>query len=725
MERGFREFMKFRKKHYRPQVDTKDCGVAALAMILEYYGSYYSLATLREMAKTTQNGTTALGLIKVAEMLHFDTQAIQADMTLFDIQDLSFPFIAHVIKNNSLLHYYTVIGCDEKNIYIADPDPSIGISKISRKQFENEWTGVTLLFSPSSCYKPYKEKKISLWSFLPILKKQKKHITQIIIATFFITFINIIGAYYLQSIIDQYVPNQMFDTLGIISIGLIIAYIIQQIVSYIQSQLLVIFGQRLSIDIILSYIKYILNLPISFFSTRRTGEIVSRFTDANSIIEALASTVLSIFLDISIVIIVAIVLCLQHPMLFLISILSLPIYILIVFLFMKPFERMNQEVMETNAKLSSSIIEDINGIETIKALSSENTRYEKIETEFHSYLKKSYLYYKTQNTQTVIKTLLHLLLNVFVLWIGARFVMTNEMTLGQLITFHTLFTYFTTPLENIVNLQTKLQKAQVANVRLNEVYCIKPELTQQQTTIDFPNWKESITFENVSFRYGYGTNILTNINFTIQKGSKVAFVGTSGSGKTTLAKLLVGFHEPTNGNIKIDNINFNQLSKRTLRQFITYLPQQPYIFHGTILDNLLLGAPNNITQEEIKKAIELVELSTDISHMPMQLQTELTSDCTTISGGQRQRIALARALLSNTPILILDESTSSLDVLTEKKIIDNLLSLDKTILFIAHRLTIAKRTDRIIVLDKGKLVEDGTHETLKEQNGFYAHFIQN
>ncbi|HEL1334837.1 TPA: peptide ABC transporter ATP-binding protein, partial [Streptococcus equi subsp. zooepidemicus] len=186
--------MRFKKCHYRSQVDMKDCGVATLAMILEYYGSYYSLATLREMAKTTQDGTTALGLVKVAEALHFNTQAIQADMSLFDIENLSFPFIAHVIKNETLLHYYTVIGCDKKNIHIADPDSSVGITKMSRKQFEKEWTGVTLFFIPSNCYKLYKEKKVSLWSFVPVLKKQKLLISQIIGATLFITFINISGS---------------------------------------------------------------------------------------------------------------------------------------------------------------------------------------------------------------------------------------------------------------------------------------------------------------------------------------------------------------------------------------------------------------------------------------------------------------------------------------------------------------------------------------------------
>ena len=339
------------------------------------------------------------------------------------------------------------------------------------------------------------------------------------------------------------------------------------------------------------------------------------------------------------------------------------------------------------------------------------------------HLQKSFTYYRSENIQKAIKTLLHLLLNVFILWTGSKLVMSNQMTLGQLITFNTMLVYFTNPLENIVNLQTKLQKAHVANARLNEVYQIKSEFLSQQPMIDFKEWKKTISFKKVSFRYGYGSEVLSKIDFTIEKGSKVAFVGISGSGKTTLAKLLVNFYEPTHGEIILDHINLKEIDKKSLRHLITYLPQQPYIFNGTILENLLLGAPKDTTQKDIIEVLNFVELNTDISRLPMQLQTELTSDGTELSGGQKQRIALARALLTKSPILILDEATSSLDVLTEKKIIDNLLALDKTILFIAHRLTIAERADRIIVLDKGQLIEDGTHEALLKKGGLYTYLM--
>ena len=715
--------MKFRKKHYRPQMDQMDCGVASLAMVFGYFGSYYSIASLRELAKTTTNGTTALGLVKVAEELGFETQAIQADMSLFDLPDLTFPFIVHVLKEGELLHYYVVTGRDKENIYIADPDPGIRLTKLSRERFEKEWTGTSIFMAPSPNYKPHQEKRQGLTSFLPILINQKGLIINIILATFLVTLINIVGSYYLQSIIDTYVPNQASSTLSIISICLVIVYALQQILSFAQDYLLIVLGQRLSIDIILSYIKHAFHLPISFFATRRTGEIVSRFTDANSIIDVLASAVISIFLDISTVLIISIILFLQNSNLFFICLLGLPIYAVIIFAFMKPFEKMNRDTMEANATLSSSVIEDINGIETIKSLASEKTRYQKIDREFVDYLKKSFTYSRAESQQKALKKLAQLFLNVCILWMGANLVMDGKMSLGQLITYNTLLFYFTNPLENIINLQSKLQTAQVANNRLNEVYLVNSEFEEQKMVEDLSMVQGDMTFKKVHYKYDYGQDILSDINLTIKHGSKIAFVGVSGSGKSTLAKMMVNFFNPSQGEIRLGDMNLNQIDKKSLRQHINYLPQQPYVFNGTILENLLLGAKEGTTQEDILRAVELAEIREDIERMPLNYQTELTSDGTGISGGQRQRIALARALLTDAPILILDEATSSLDILTEKRIVDNLMNLDKTLVFIAHRLTIAERTEKVVVLDRGKIVEEGKHADLLAQNGFYAHLV--
>lgn len=280
---------------------------------------------------------------------------------------------------------------------------------------------------------------------------------------------------------------------------------------------------------------------MSFFATRRTGEIISRFTDANAIIDALASTILSLFLDVSILTIVGTVLLVQNTNLFLLSLVSVPLYIVIIFIFMHPFEKMNNDVMQSNSMVSSAIIEDINGIETIKSLTSEENRYQKIDSEFVGYLDKSFKLSKYSILQSSLKQGAQLILNVIVLWFGAKLVMGGKISVGQLITFNTLLSYFTNPLENIINLQTKLQSAKVANNRLNEVYLVDSEFQEAGTLVNQELLHGDIQFEELSYKYGFGRDTLSNINLTIKQGDKVSLVGISGSGKTTLAKMIVNF----------------------------------------------------------------------------------------------------------------------------------------------------------------------------------------
>lgn len=710
------------KRTFVPQIDARDCGVAALASISKFYGSDYSLAHLRELAKTNKEGTTALGIVKAAKEMSFETRAIQADMSLFEMEDIPYPFIVHVNKEGKLQHYYVVYKNIKDHLIIGDPDPTVKVTKMTKDRFASEWTGVAIFLAPAPSYKPHKDKKNGLMSFLPLIFRQRSLIFYIVLASLLVTLINIGGSYYLQGILDEYIPNQMKSTLGIISIGLIITYILQQIMSFSRDYLLTVLSQRLSIDVILSYIRHIFELPMSFFATRRTGEVISRFTDANSIIDALASTILSLFLDVSILIIVGSVLLVQNTNLFLLSLISVPIYIIIIFAFMKPFEKMNNDVMQSNSMVSSAIIEDINGIETIKSLTSEETRYQKIDSEFVDYLDKSFKLSKYSILQSSLKQGAQLILNIVILWFGAQVVMTGKISIGQLITFNTLLSYFTNPLENIINLQTKLQSAKVANNRLNEVYLVESEFNNTQTLTGSQFLAGDICFEDISYKYGFGRDTLNNINLTIKQGDKVSIVGISGSGKTTLAKMIVNFFEPYKGRITINNNDLKMIDKKVLRQHINYLPQQAYIFSGSILENLTLGANQMISQEDIIKACEIAEIRQDIEQMPMGYQTEL-SDGAGLSGGQKQRIALARALLTKAPVLILDEATSGLDVLTEKKVIENLMDMsDKTIIFVAHRLSISERTNQVIVLNQGKVIETGSHQELMTKQGFY-HYL--
>ena len=710
--------MKFKKKFYTPQVDERDCGVAALAMILKCYGTEKSLANLRILAGTTMEGTSGLGIAKAARTLNFDVQSFTASMQLFEMANVPYPLIANVIKEQKYPHYYVILGVKGDFVSIADPAIDVGLTKISKERFISEWTGLTFLLAPKPEYKPEKEKPASLLAFVPVLLKQRRLIANIVLASLLVALINIVGSFYLQSMIDTYIPEALMNTLALVSLALIVAYVIQQILDFAKTFMMNVLGQRLEIEVILSYIRHVFELPMSFFATRRTGEIISRFTDANSILNALASTVMSLFLDLTILILTGSVLLIQNVKLFLLVLVSIPLYAVIVLAFMKIFEKQNYDTMQAGSIVNSTIIEDINGVETIKSLASEEARYQKIDHEFVDVLEKSFKLEKNTAIQESLKTVVQLVLNVVVLWIGAQLVMRQSISLGQLITFNALLSYFTNPLTNIINLQTTLQQARVANNRLNEVYLVESEFADslnKQTVSDL-----SIRFEAVSYRYGFGRDILSEIDLEIHEREKLTIVGMSGSGKSTLVKLLVNFFEPTAGVIRLGGRDIQSFDRHQLRRLINYLPQEPYIFTGSIMDNLTLGAREDVSQDEIMRACDLAEIRTDIEQMEIGFQTQVSSDALTVSGGQKQRIALARALLTPAQVLILDEATSNLDMITEQKILNQLYQLDKTIVFIAHRLSVAEHSDQVVVIDKGKIIEEGSHRDLLAAGGFYA-----
>ena len=686
------------KYPYISQVDQRDCGVAALAMILKNYGSSYSLAYLRELAQTSREGTSALGLVEAAKQLGLETQAIRADLDLFKQENLSYPFIAHVVKDGGLQHYYTVFGQAKGQVVVGDPDPSTKVIKMSLEDFDKEWTGVALFFEPGKNYIKYKEKVPGLLSFLPILFRRKGLIAVIVLLSFLVTLVNIIGSYYLQSIIDRLIPQEDYALLTMISLGLCIAYIAQQVFTFFKDYLLHRLGNYLSISVILPYIKHVLSLPISFFSSRRTGEITSRFGDANTIIDALASTILSIFLDVTIVITLAVALILQNRSLFLMTLTVVPLYVLIILAFYKLFEKENYQLMEANSQVNTAVIDDLRGIETLKSLRVEERRYQEIEVKFHDYLKKSLSKAKWQLTQDGLKTGVQLVFNVFILWYGAQLVMEGQLSSGQLITYNMLLNYFTTPLINIINLQSKIQQAKVANNRLQEVYVVNKEEKGQLKDLFF----KQLDLKGVSHRFSYQQETLHNIDLTINKGEKIALMGQSGSGKTTLAKILSGYHTKSSGHVSLDK---GSISQAELRQLVTYVPQQTYVFTGTILENLLLGLEGEVDEQVILRACEQADILADIQKMPLGFQTQVSEDGG-LSGGQKQRLAIARALLSQQPILIFDEATSGLDSDTESRVMANLTKIKRTMIFIAHRNSVRQHVSRVVTMVSGQIESD-------------------
>lgn len=705
------------------QHDEKDCGVACLSMILNFYDTSVPISKLRLMAGTNSQGTSALGLVQALNNFHFQTQVIQTDESIWKEEDVNYPLIAHVIIDGVFFHYVVVYGMKNGKLLLADP--AKGKIKQTPKEFASIWTGILLITVPTENYHPTQDKSNGLFSFVSLLANHKKTIAGIVLLSFILTGFGIIGSYYFQVIIDRIVPLRSVNLLEIISIGLLSMYVIQTLFQYFKQYLLIRLGQQLSSSIMLKYFNHVLNLPMNFFSTRKSGEIISRFLDANKIIDALANVTLSLFLDVSMVIFIGTALFLQNYLLFYISLSTLPIYGLIVFLFMKPFDRTNEEQMESSAVVNSQIIESLKGIETIKSFNATNLVYEKVQQQFKEMMDKSFKNTNLDNLQSNLKTALQVISSTTLLWVGTYLVIKGRLSIGQLITYNALMSFFITPLQNIINLQVKIQTAKVANDRLNEIFLLDREFlseatNQQMSNIELGTKEPLIEVKDLSFAYGFEENVLNNLSFSINSNEKVAIVGMSGSGKSTLAKLFVNFYTAQKGEIEIQGKSIQNISRFDLRNKIGYVSQENFFFSGSIFENLIFGLDYQPTEEQILGACEMAQIKEYIEGLPLQFQSPIEEGASNLSGGQRQRLALARALLKNSEILILDEITSGLDSRSEHLIIQNLMNLEnKTILFIAHHLSIAKDCDHVFVLDKGRLVESGTHTQLRALHGTY------
>ena len=702
------------------QHDEKDCGVACLSMVLNRYHSTIPLSRLREMAGTDNDGTSAFGIKSCADELGLQCTAVKADSTIWSDRDLTFPLIAHVIVNGGLLHFVVVYGVKNHKLLIADPGQ--GKYQVTIDEFSNSWTGILLLFHPADDYTRIKEKEAGLTSFLPILLKQKGLIINVILASTILTIFGIVGSYYFQLVIDYFVPSGALNTLNLVSVALVVMYLFQAVFEYSRNYILTILGQKMGMSIMLDYIHHVFHLPMNFFATRKSGEIISRFLDANKIIDALASATLSLFLDVGMIIVLGITLGIQNMTLFLITLGSIPFYGAVVVSFIKGYNRSNENEMQSGAILNSSIIESLKGIETIKSYNGEDKVYGRIDREFVDSMKNSFKRINLDNIQHSLKLVLQLLSTATVLWIGSRLVIKGQMSIGQLITFNALASFFTTPLQNIINLQVKMQTASVANHRLNEIFFLdeEPLIVDKNQGWENTLAPSDLNISEIDFSYGMKLPALESVSVQIHGNEKVAIVGMSGSGKSTLAKLMVNFYQPSAGTICLGAMNIQDINRTALRRYITYVPQESFFFSGTILDNLTFGLSDEVSMQDVIRVCTLVKLIDFINSLPLRFNTVLDEGAGNISGGQKQRMAIARALLTNSKILILDEATSGLDALLEHEIVNNLIKLsDQTLIFIAHRLSIAQTCDRVFVLDKGKLIQSGTHEQLINSNGVY------
>lgn len=720
------------------QHDEKDCGAASLSMILNYYGKKLPLASLREAIKVDQYGANIEGILKGAKKYGLNGIPIKGDVlpvwdaiatgsATVDNTTIQFqmPAIIRIVNDENFEHFVVINGIkgDKLDVY----DPGKGKYHMTKEYYLKHFLGEIILFRKSDDFKKENLRKGSLSKFGKMISHQKALIGTIGFLSLFITGIGLAGTFLFQFLIDNVLGNitnenlldQSVDMLALLVTALAILYLFKFAVEVLRGKLLTRMSKNLDLPLMLGYYDHVTELPMDFFDTRKTGEIISRFNDASKICEAISGVTLTLMIDVVLVAFCGIVLYEKSPVLFVIAFSIFVIYVTISVLYVKPLEKFNRELMEQNAQFTSYLKESVDGMETVKVSQGEHAVTGKVRMLFMKYITKNIKVSMMAITKEALIQLVTSVGTLVLLWVGALEVISGSMSVGSLVTFYSLMTYFLTPIQNIVGLQGSLQTALVAADRLNDVMDLQKEVGGEDTLESI----EKISFDDVSFRYGNRNLVLDKLTMKAVKGEQIALVGESGCGKSTATKLLMGLYDSEDGTVTINGKDIREYSIESLRKHIAYVPQTTFLFSDTIRNNLLFGLKEQDmpSDEEIANVLDIC-CCEFILDLPFGMDSVLEENGSNLSGGQRQRLAIARALLRKPDLLILDEATSALDTVTEHSIQRALSKYysDMIIVTVAHRLSTVKDHDHILVLDHGTVVESGTHDKLLELDQKYA-----
>lgn len=694
-----------------------ECGPACLAMILTYHGQPTTVGLCREQCGVGRDGVSALTLARVARAQGLEVHAFRVEPQ--NLPQLPLPAIAYWNRN----HYVVLEAIDASTITVVDP--AIGRTLLSQADFRAVYSGVVLTFAPTALFqsrplhKPSYHQIRQLFQQIPDVRR---FIILLLILSLGLQAFGVMLPYFTEVLVDQIVPRQAMDLLTLVGSGFVILTGIQVVLSFARMTILIALRTRLDTHLTHTFLQHMVRLPFGFFQQRTTGDLLVALESNTQLREIVSNQMLTLCLDALMVIGYLVVLWLRAPI-FSLLVVGIGLLQVVLIVFPAPYlYRMAQRTLNAQVALQSYLIEVLKGIDTIKVAGAEAMVLDVWLQHFKTHLHLAVASQKLQSYFSSLVFLLRGLSGVGMIWVGALLVLQETVSLGTMLGLSSLASLFLAPLTGLAGTIQQLRMAEVHLERVRDILDSTPEPMEPPVATPI-RCTGAIQVVALAFQYAPESPwVLRDLSFEIRPGEKVALVGRSGSGKSTLLKLLLGLYTPTEGKIYYHPYNLTTHTHTIRRQSGAVL-QDTFLFNGTIRANLALGHAT-LTDIEMEDATRKAAFHHDILAMPMGYTTQVGEMGTALSGGQRQRLALARAFAGNPTFLLLDEATSHLDATTEAYITQTLRALPCTILMIAHRLSTVQQADRLLVLEEGRLVEQGTHHDLLQRNGVYAELMR-
>jgi len=714
------------------QTEAKDCGPTCIKIIAKHYGKTINTQQLRKLSETTREGSSLLGLSEAVESIGFKSLGIK--LAFNKLKEAPFPCIVHWNKN----HYVVLYKIKKDVVYISDP--AHGLITFTKEEFIQHWIGnnadenteegIALLVEPTPKFyqEEFEEDEKFGFSFIfKYLYKYKKFIAQLIIGLLAGSLLQLILPFLTQSVVDVGIKNQDLNFVYLILFAQLFLFVGKASLEIIRSWILLHLSTRINISLISDFFIKLMKLPISYFDVRMTGDLLQRINDHKRIERILTTSSLTVLFSFFNLIIFSLVLGYYSLQIFGVFVLGSVLYFGWVLFFFKKRKELDYKRFSQVSQEQSKVIELINGMQEIKLHNAERRmrwNWEYVQARLFKVATKSLA---LEQTQSVGSNFINELKNMFITILSAKLVIDGQITLGMMMAISYIVGQLNGPITQLINFMRDIQDAQISLDRLGEIHNMEDEEKPGDEKVTTIPENASIKLNNISFRYTGGLEpVLKDLSLEIPANKTTAIVGVSGSGKTTLMKLLLGFYQVDQGDIMINNFSLKNVSQKEWRRNCGVVMQEGYIFNDSIAKNIAVGE-DYVDKEKLAHAIDVANIGDYIEGLPLGYNTKIGSEGNGLSTGQKQRLLIARSVYKNPKFLFFDEATSALDANNEKVIMGKLNEFfaDKTAVVIAHRLSTVKNAHQIVVLEKGKIIEKGSHEELIKLKGSYYHLVKN